>query len=169
VPIGQPVARLARDGEREAIVALPETWLADARKATASVRLWSERDRSFKARLRELSPQADAATRTYAARFTIEDADDSVALGMTATVTLAHAEETAVARVPLSAVLNRGTGASVFVVDDQKILALRPVTISSFTEQAAFVTAGLRDGDEVVTLGVQKLEPGLKVRTMQPR
>jgi len=71
--------------------------------------------------------------------------------------------------VPLSAVLNRGTGASVFVVDDQKILALRPVTISSFTEQAAFVTAGLRDGDEVVTLGVQKLEPGLKVRTMQPR
>ena len=34
--------------------------------------------------LRELSPQADAATRTYAARFTIPDADDAVAYGMTA-------------------------------------------------------------------------------------
>jgi RND family efflux transporter MFP subunit len=167
VPIGQPVARLARHGEREAIIALPETWLADARKATATVRLWSERDRSFKARLRELSPQADAATRTYAARFTIEDAGDTVALGMTATVTLSRADETAVARVPLSAILNRGNGASVFVVDETKTLALRPVTIASFTEQVALVTSGVRDGDEVVTLGVQKLETGLKVRTLQ--
>jgi RND family efflux transporter MFP subunit len=167
VSVGQPVARLARQGEKEAIVALPETWLADARKADAAVRLWSDRDRSFKARLRELSPQADAATRTYAARFTIEDADDQVALGMTATVTLTRTNETAVARVPLSAILNRGTGASVFVVDDAQTLALRPVTIASFTEQAALVTEGVRDGDRVVTLGVQQLESGLKVRTLQ--
>ena len=42
-------------------------------------------------------------TRTYAARFTIEDPDDAVALGMTATVTLSHAAETVVVRLPLSA------------------------------------------------------------------
>src|SRR5690606_433770 len=60
---GQAVARLARDGEKEAVVALPETWLAEARKAKASVRLWSDKDRSFAASLRELSPQADTATR----------------------------------------------------------------------------------------------------------
>ena len=71
VAIGQAVARLAHHGEKEAVVALPETWLAEARKSKAVVRLWADRDRSFDARLRELSPQADAATRTYAARFTI--------------------------------------------------------------------------------------------------
>ena len=90
VAIGQPVVRLAHRGEKEAVVALPETWLAEARRSKATVRLWSERGRSFTRTLRELSPQADAATRTYAARFTILDPDDAVALGMTATVTLSH-------------------------------------------------------------------------------
>jgi RND family efflux transporter MFP subunit len=166
VALGQAVVRLARRGEKEALVALPETLLTDARTASASVQLWSDRNRSFNAQLRELSPQADAATRTYAARFTISDADDSVALGMTATVTLSQAENGKVARLPLSAILDRGNGPSVYLVDGAGALVLRPVQVASFTEDAALVTAGIGDGDKVVTLGVQKLEAGLKVRTI---
>src|SRR5260370_41308861 len=117
VAVGPAEARLAHKGEKEAVVALPETWLAEARKAQASVRLWSDSGRAFAARLRELAPAADPATRTYAARFTILDADDSVALGMTATVTLAHAAHAPIVKLPLAAVINRGTDACVFVVD----------------------------------------------------
>ncbi|MGE5145997.1 MAG: efflux RND transporter periplasmic adaptor subunit [Candidatus Eiseniibacteriota bacterium] len=169
VAIGQAVVRLAHRGEKEALVALPETWLAEARRSKAVVHLWSERGRSFDARLRELSPQADPATRTYAARFTIAQADETVALGMTATVTLTPAAGTRVARVPLSALLNRGTGPSVYAVDPTGALVMRPVTIASFTEDAALVTSGIGDGDTIVTLGVQKLEAGLKVRTIEAR
>jgi RND family efflux transporter MFP subunit len=167
VAIGQAVARLAHRGEKEAVVALPEMWLAEARKSKATVRLWAERDRSFDARLRELSPQADVATRTYAARFTITNADDAVAFGMTATVTLTQSADAKVAKLPLSAVVNRGGGASVYVVDASGTLAVRPVTVASFTEDAALVTSGIGDGDKIVTLGVQKLEAGLKVRTVE--
>jgi RND family efflux transporter MFP subunit len=167
VAIGQPVARLAHRGEKEAVVALPETWITEARKSKAIVRLWADRDRIFDARLRELSPEADAATRTYAARFTIKNADDAVAFGMTATVTLTPATEAKVAKLPLSAILNRGTGPSVYVVDPSGRLRLRPVMVASFAEDAALVTSGIADGDEVVTLGVQKLEAGLKVRTVE--
>src|SRR4051812_1393340 len=127
VAIGQGVVRLAHRGEKEAVVALPETWLGEARAAQASVRLWSDPDRSFMAQLRELSPQADAATRTYAARFTIDRPDDTVALGMTATVTLTRQAETRAVKVPLSSVVNRGTGPLVYVVDDSGTLARRPV------------------------------------------
>jgi RND family efflux transporter MFP subunit len=169
VAVGQPVLRLAHRGAKEAVVALPETWLGEARQAHASVRLWSEPNRSFKATLRELSPQADAATRTYAARFSIADADDSVALGMTATVTLSAGATTKVARLPLSAVLNRGSGPFVYLVDDGGALIQRTVTVASFNEQTALVTAGIADGDRIVTLGVQKLEAGLKVRTVDIR
>jgi RND family efflux transporter MFP subunit len=167
VAIGQPVARLAHHGEKEAVVALPETWLGEARKSKAIVRLWADRERSFEARLRELSPQADAATRTYAARFTVENADEAVAYGMTATVTLTRAVDAKVAKLPLSAILNRGAGPSVYVVDTSGTLVLRPVTVASFAEDAALITGGIADGEEVVTLGVQKLEAGLKVRTVQ--
>ena len=135
VAIGQPVVRLAHRGEKEAVVALPETWLTEARSAKATVQLWSGPGRNFAARLRELSPQADAATRTYAARFTIDNPDNSVALGMTATVTLLHSADVQVAKLPLAAILNRGTGPSVYVVDTSGALQLRPVKVASFTEE----------------------------------
>src|SRR5262245_61607697 len=169
VAIGQAVARLAHRGEKEAVVALPETWFGEAQRSRAIVRLWSDRERSFEARLRELSPQADPATRTYAARFTIAQADDAVALGMTATVALAQPVDARVARVPLSAILNRGTGPSVYAVDPHGALVLRPVTVASFSEDAALVIGGIDEGDRIVTLGVQKLEAGLKVRAIETR
>jgi RND family efflux transporter MFP subunit len=169
VAVGQAVARLAHKGEKEALVALPESWLNESRAAKATVKLWADRERTFTAKLRELSPQADPATRTYAARFTIPDADDTVAFGMTATVELERDGGARVARLPLSAVLNRGRGPAVYVVNDAGSLALQPVTVASFTEDAALVTGGINDGDAVVTLGVQKLEAGLKVRPVEPR
>jgi len=169
VAIGQPVVRLAHRGEKEAVVALPETWLAEARSSKATVQLWSGPGRNFTARLRELSPQADAMTRTYAARFTIDDPDDSVALGMTATVTLSLAADVPVAKLPLAAILNRGTGPSVYVVDTSGALQLRPVKVASFTEDTALVTSGVSSGDRIVKLGVQKLDGGERVRAIDER
>jgi RND family efflux transporter MFP subunit len=166
VAIGQAVVRLAQQGEMEAAVALPETWLTEARLSRASVRLWSGPAHSFTARLRELSPQADASTRTYAARFTIVEPDDSVALGMTAILTLSHPAP-AVAKLPLAAVLDRGTGPSVYVVDKTGMLELRQVEVASFTGDAALLTAGVHAGERVVTLGVQKLGAGEKVRVVE--
>jgi RND family efflux transporter MFP subunit len=169
VALGQPVVKLAHRGEKEAVVALPENWLAKARNASATVTLWSDNGHRYSARLRELSPQADQATRTYAARFTIIDPDDSVALGMTATVSLKPEGEAMVAKLPLSAVLSRGSGASVYVVNAGGELTLRPVTVASFNEDDALITGGVSAGEKVVTLGVQKLEPGLKVRSIEAK
>lgn len=166
VAIGQPVVRLARSGELEAAVALPETWLGRVRRSSASVRLWSGPDSRFSAHLRELSPQADPVTRTYMARFTIENPDETVALGMTATVVLSRGTDGKVAKVPLAAIINRGTGPAVFRIDAAGVLEERPVTVSSFSEAAALITSGVDDGDEIVTLGVQTLEAGDKVRAI---
>jgi hypothetical protein len=84
---------------------------------------------------------------------------------MTATVTLSHTVDTSFAKLPLSAILNRGNGPSVYVVEPSGELELRPVKVSSFTEDAALVTSGVSDGDRVVSLGVQKLTAGQRVRT----
>ncbi|HEY2228751.1 MAG TPA: efflux RND transporter periplasmic adaptor subunit [Xanthobacteraceae bacterium] len=167
VNVGQAVARLAHRGEKEAVVALPESFVGAAQQSQATVSLWADPGRSFRARLRELSPRADDLTRTYGARFTIDDPDDKVVLGMTATVRLALASDAQVAKLPLAAILNRGTGASVYLVDAASALVLRPVTVSSFSENAALVTSGISDGDRVVTLGVQKLAAGARVRPIE--
>jgi RND family efflux transporter MFP subunit len=158
VALGQAVARLAHQGEMEAVVALPETALAEARASQAVVHSWADPDRKS---------SADTMTRTYAARFTIENPDKALALGMTATVTLSRATETAFAKLPLSAILNRGTGAAVYVVESSGALALLPVTIASFAAETALVTSGVHDGDRIVTLGVQKLVAGQRVRALE--
>ena len=136
VAVGQAIATLAHLDGKEAVVALPEDWFGDAGKAEATVSLWANGDRVLGARLRELSPDADPATRTYRARFAIDGADEAIAFGMTATVTLKKPGTGPVARLPLAAVLNTGKGPSVYVVDEASRLALRPVTIASFTEES---------------------------------
>jgi len=164
VAVGQAVVKLAHRGEIEAVVALPESWLGEVRSSRATVRLWINPERRLAARLRELSPQADAMTRTYAGRFTIEEPDSTLALGMTATVTLAHTTDTSFAKLPLSAILNRGNGPAVYVVGQSGEIELRPIKVSTFTADEALVISGVSNGDRVVSLGVQKLAAGQKVR-----
>ncbi len=89
VAAGQTAIRVARFAEKEAVVAIPETLLGRAKDGAATVTLWSEPDKKYAAKLREIAPSADPATRTYLAKFSMPDADDKVSLGMTATLTLA--------------------------------------------------------------------------------
>lgn len=168
VASGQTIVRVARLDEKEALVSLPETALADARTADAVVTLWAEPGRRILAHLRELSPQADVNSRTYPARFTLEGADETVALGMTATVTLRPKDQQQVARLPLSALIDRGHGPQVFVVDGAThAIVARPVEIAAYTGDEVLLSGGVAPGDAVVILGVQTLLPGQKVRTVQ--
>src|SRR5579872_6658836 len=67
VAAGQAAIRVARLAEKEAVVAIPETLVDRAKTGTATVSLWSDPNRKYAAHLRELSPSADPATRTYLA------------------------------------------------------------------------------------------------------
>src|SRR5215207_2232373 len=77
VAAGQPAIRHARLAEKEAVVAIPEAQLAFAKTGSATVSLWSEPGKTYSAPLRELSPSADAATRTYIARFALAEGSGS--------------------------------------------------------------------------------------------
>src|ERR1700731_4462374 len=89
VASGQTAIRVARFAEKEAVVAIPDTLLGDRKDGVATVTLWSEPNKKYVAKLREVAPSADPATRTYLANFWLPDAGDNVSLGMTATLTLA--------------------------------------------------------------------------------
>src|SRR5216110_2875299 len=129
VAAGQGAIRVARFAEKEAVVAIPETLLSRAKDGVASVTLWSEPNRKYAAKLREIAPAADPATRTYLAKFSRPGADDRVSLGMTATLTLADPATQRVARLPLSALYSQGGSPSLYVVDESGGIALKPVTV----------------------------------------
>src|SRR5215470_18093594 len=140
VAAGQTSIRVARFAEKEAWVAIPETLLERAKTGSASVTLWSEPDKKYEARLREIAPSADPATRTYLAKFSLPGAGDAVSLGMTATLTLTDAATTRVARLPLSALYNQGGNPSLYVVDDAGSIALKPVTVKGYESENVVIT-----------------------------
>jgi RND family efflux transporter MFP subunit len=166
VAAGQTAIRVARFAEKEAVVAIPETLVGRAKEGTASVTLWSEPDKKYAAKLREIAPSADPATRTYLAKFSLPGAGETVSLGMTATLTLADPATDRVARLPLSALYNQGGSPSLYVVDDAGSLALKPVTVKGYESERVVITDGVDDGAKIVALGVQKLDPAQKVRVV---
>jgi len=165
VAAGQAAIRVARLAEKETVVAIPETLLSRAKSGEARVTIWSEPDKRYVAKLRELAPSADAATRTYLAKFSMPDSDNNVQLGMTATLTLSDPASGKVARVPLSALFDQGQGPSLYVADAKTgALTLKPVTVKAYRSNEVLISGGVDEGDNVVSVGVQKLDPAQKVR-----
>src|SRR5476649_388407 len=166
VASGQTAVRVARFAEKEAVVAISETLVGRAKDGVASVSLWSEPDKKYAAKLREIAPNADPATRTYLAKFSLPDAGDQVSLGMTATLTLCDPLTQRVARLPLSALFSQGGDPSLYIVDAAGDVALKPVAVKFYESNDVVITSGVDEGAKVVVLGVQKLDPAQKVRVV---
>lgn len=166
VAAGAPIIRLAHTAEREAAVAVPENLVERVRNHSARVEFWALPDVSVEGRLRELSPNADAATRTYPARFTLIGAPESARLGMSVTV-VSTAQGAPVARVPVGAIFDLGQGPTVWVVDRATgAVVVSPVAVSGYDSEFAFVSGGVAEGAEIVALGVHKLDASAKVRVV---
>jgi multidrug efflux system membrane fusion protein len=95
VSAGQPVFRLARPEEKEVLIAVPESRLAEFKAATTACgqALGPPKDQAMSGELRELAAGADPTTRTYAARIRIAYPPPEVRLGMTARVALNAASD----------------------------------------------------------------------------
>ena len=166
VAAGQAAIRVARFAEKEAVVAIPETLVGRAKDGVATVTLWSEPNKKYVAKLREIAPSADPATRTYLAKFSLPGAGDSVELGMTATLTLADPQTERVARLPLSSLYSQGGDPSLYVVDEKGDVTRKPVAVKSYDTNSVVISGGVEEGARIVALGVQKLDPSQKVRVV---
>jgi multidrug efflux system membrane fusion protein len=66
--------------------------------------------------------------------------------------------------VPPVAVQNGQQGTFVYVVDDDSKVHLRPVQVGVATDKLADIQSGLKDGDQVVVDGTDRLVDGASVR-----
>lgn len=166
VAAGQPLITVAADGEREAVVSVPESRVDELRKAsTLRVSLWAVPGKVYQGKLREMAMDTDPASRTYAARVTLVDADEAVRLGMTASVLLPGATEQTGFNLPLTAIYDQDGHPRVWVVDGKaERVTARAVTLGEVRDDTVRITAGLKAGDVVVTAGAHLLHPNEKVR-----
>ena len=165
VAAGQPVVRLAKSGEKEVLVAVPENRVTELTRAgELAVTLWAAPDKRYRGRVREMAPQADPVTRTYAARVSILNADDEVRLGQTARVLLKNAAGEAHTLIPLGSVFQQGQQPAVWLIGKDNRVHLRPIQVAAWREDGVTVRGSLADGERIVAAGAHKLVEGEAVR-----
>ncbi len=162
VGAGLPVVRVARSGDIEVRVSVPEDRVDALRQVNAvTVRTWANPERAIEGRIREVAPAADPATRTFTAKIALPKPGEGIRLGMTATVGFATPTAPAI-RLPLSALHNDKDQTTVWVVESDKVRRV-PVQVAGATGNELLVASGLNPGQVVVTAGVNLLREGQKV------
>jgi RND family efflux transporter MFP subunit len=164
---GQPIVSISKDGDPEIIVNVPEDQLEGFKTSRYKASLASAPGETFDAVLRELSPQAAAQTRTFRARLK-PAAARSLPLGATATVVVEHAaSQDAATAIPAAAITQNKGQPAVWVVRREGTelvgtVNLVGVSVHEYRNDDVLVS-GVPAGELVVTAGVQKMAPGLKV------
>lgn len=165
---GTPVVRVANAGEKEIVIGLPEDKVDTLRKVQdVTVRMWANPDKVIPGKVREVSPVADAATRTYAVKVAIPESAAEVKLGMTALVQFSSTTDVPFIRVPLTALFHEKSTTSVWVVDAGSV-KLIPVQVGGTAGNEVVLVGGVKPGQTVVTAGVNLLKQGQKVKILPP-
>ena len=166
VAAGMPVVQLARTGEKEARISIPEDQVELVRQVKEmQVRIWANQALVLRGQLRELSPVADPATRTYTAKISIPNAPPEVRLGMTATVSFITKANKNLIRLPLTALLNEKNQTSLWVIENGVVKSV-PVQVGGVMGNEVVIASGVNAGQMIVTAGVNTLRPGQKVKVL---
>lgn len=171
VAAGASVVRVARDGARDVVFAVPEDKVARLAVGQAlAVQSWSG-GAPLSASIREVAASADPATRTYAVKAAIEGGE-APPLGATVTVVPAalSVQGTPAMLLPTTALMKGSDGTSVWVFDaDTSTLRAQPVSIATADGNSAVIASGLTPGMRVVATGVHVLSSGQKVNVYESK
>jgi RND family efflux transporter MFP subunit len=165
VSAGQPVLRLAQEGPRDAVFAVPEHVVGRLKlgqKMSASV---GNTNQVVQGQVREIGASADPVTRTFTVKLGLVKAE-SLPLGVTLNV---HAPQLAgsqsdVIKVPTNALRQEGAQTAVWLFDPQtSTVTSQTVQVATADGNEVVIASGLKPGQQIVSTGVHVLSPGQKV------
>ena len=112
-----------------------------------------------------LDVQVDPTTDTVAVRATVPNPEGLLIAGGVVSVTVERGAPRSALTVPQSAVLLDQAGRYVLVVDAAKKVEQRRVTTGAEQGRDIVVTDGLKEGEQIIVEGIQKVRPGQVVTT----
>ena len=158
---GQPLMTIEDDGSYQLELALPEHTASTVRPGTAVQVTLDAVGSSFAARIAEVVPTADSASRTFIAKIMLNQ--KGLKSGMFGRGAISSGTMVNGMTVPKKAVVERGALSSVWCLDKGNIARMRIVKVGRQTGERVEVLSGLSDGDRVVVTAVEKVAEGNKV------
>ncbi|WAJ70345.1 efflux RND transporter periplasmic adaptor subunit [Catenovulum adriaticum] len=117
-------------------------------------------DETFTGKILFSEVQVNPSTDTVTIRAEFDNSANKLMPGMFANVKLVQATRENSLLAPQKAVqIGRKGKASVFVVNNDNKVAVKPVTIGRSYGENWLITSGLKAGDKVITTGIQKIGP----------
>src|SRR5262249_15716303 len=165
---GQMTLPPPQGGEKDAIFDVPVQLRRAGKPADVEVYLADNPNIRTTGEVREVSPQADPATRTHQVKVGLLDPPPEMFLGTTVVGRVTLRPEPIV-ELPATALTQWDGNPAVWVVDKaSQTVNLRAIKITRYTADSVIVAQGLQDGETVVTAGVQALHPDQKVKLASP-
>jgi membrane fusion protein, multidrug efflux system len=164
---GAPVLRVAQDGPRDVVFAVPEQQAGQLRAlegkpGVLQVRVWGAGEAPVPATVREVSAAADPSTRTFLVK--AEVGRVAVRLGQTATVTLAVPAAAGALKLPLAAMFEQQGQSHVWLLDTAAMtVRAQPVKVTGAEGNMVLIASGIAPGQTVVSAGAHTLTAGQKV------
>jgi RND family efflux transporter MFP subunit len=168
VAAGKMIVQVARQGGRDAVFNVPAQLIRQSpNDPEVTVALSDDPTIVATGHVREVAPQADAATGTFVVKVALDNPPDAMLLGATI-VGQVKIQSEPVIQLPGTALTQSEGKPAVWVVDPtKKTVSLFPVTVGHYDTSSVVISDGLKDGDLVVTAGVQALRPGQEVRLLE--
>jgi RND family efflux transporter MFP subunit len=169
VNAGQMIVRLARPTDKDGVFNISEsafqTRPAPADKPIEVIAaLLANPGITADGVVREISPVADPATRTFQVKVTLKNPPDQMRFGASIVGRL-KASTGPVVVLPTVALFDKAGKPAVWVVDTASgSVSLKEVGVSRYETDRVVISSGLAKGDIVVTAGVNRLREGQKVR-----
>lgn len=164
VSAGEMVVTVARPGERDAVVDVPDGIALFPIGTPFSVALQINPDLKVNGTVREIAPAADPVTRTRRVKIALDNPPVGFRLGTTITATRQGAEHELML-IPSTAVFEREGKSFVWIVNEQGgDVTAREVEIGADAGGLRPVTSGLKPGERIATAGVHSLEEGQKIK-----
>ncbi|HWQ62225.1 MAG TPA: efflux RND transporter periplasmic adaptor subunit, partial [Negativicutes bacterium] len=158
---GSPVVSLADVSSMLVKASVGESEISQMKLGTvATVRVTALGDRQLVGKVTRLTPAAALPVRTFTAEVTVPNADGLLLAGMFARVEVAGDVRKNVIAVPESALVLREDQKSVYVVADDNKVQQRILKLGYIGGGWAEVLEGLKEGENIVTGGQNKLRDG---------
>ena len=167
VNVGQTIVRLARPDAKDAVFAIAESAFerrSGSERPEVITLLLSNPAIRADGVVREISPVADPATRTYQVKVTLKNPPEQMRFGGSV-VGRVKASTKSMVVLPGSALFDKDGRPAVWIVDPAtSAVLLKAVEIARYETDRVIIGSGLARGDVVVTAGVNRLRENQKVR-----
>ncbi len=172
VSAGQIVMRINSEDDIQVAVGIPEKYISKIKKDNSAMVVFSSLpEKMFQGTVTEISYSVSASS-TYPVKINLRQSDPAIRPGMPASVSFTidsdKGKKKNIFLVPSNSVGEDTQGNFVFTVEPEKkgfgIVRKKIVQVGKMTDKGFEIFSGVKEGDLVVTSGINRMTDGKKVK-----